>query len=223
MPSDAPAIKIANTKAYGAEVLTYDRASESREEVAQTQLAARNAILIPPFEHKFIVAGQGTVALELINWSQDNDIVFDQLLVPTGGGGLVGGCGMVFKHYLPISEIFSVEPQDFDDYRRSIKIGEIVSNPTTTGSICDALMSPSAGDLTFAVNQPQLSPGLAVSDDEVREAMRFAFERLKLVVEPGGVVALAAILTGKTDCRDKNTAIVLSGGNVDAELYATVL
>ena len=223
MPSDAPAIKIANTKAYGAEVLTYDRASESREEVAQTQLAARNAILIPPFEHKFIVAGQGTVALELINWSQDNDIVFDQLLVPTGGGGLVGGCGMVFKHYLPMSEIFSVEPQDFDDYRRSIKIGEIVSNPTTTGSICDALMSPSAGDLTFAVNQPQLSPGLAVSDDEVREAMRFAFERLKLVVEPGGVVALAAILTGKTDCRDKNTAIVLSGGNVDAELYATVL
>jgi len=223
MPSDAPAIKVANTKAYGAEVLTYDRASESREEVAQTQLAARNAILIPPFEHKFIVAGQGTVALELINWSQDNDIVFDQLLVPTGGGGLVGGCGMVFKHYLPMSEIFSVEPQDFDDYRRSIRTGEIVSNPTTTGSICDALMSPSAGDLTFAVNQPQLSPGLAVSDDEVREAMRFAFERLKLVVEPGGVVALAAILTGKTDCRDKNTAIVLSGGNVDAELYATVL
>ena len=223
MPSDAPAIKIANTKAYGAEVLTYDRASEDREEVAQAQLAARNAILVPPFEHKFIVAGQGTTGLELINWSKDNDVVFDQILVPTGGGGLVGGCGLVFKHYLPKSEVFSVEPLDFDDYRRSIKAGEIVSNPTTTGSICDALMSPSAGELTFTVNRSQLSPGLAVSDDEVREAMRFAFERLKLVVEPGGAVALAAILTGKADCRDKNTAIVLSGGNVDAQMYATVL
>jgi len=223
MPDDAPAIKIANTKALGADVLTYDRASESREEVAENQVAARDAVLVPPFEHKYIIAGQGTTGLELITWGQDNDVVYDQLLVPTGGGGLVGGCGLVFKHYLPEADVISVEPLEFDDYRRSIKAKEIVANPTTTGSICDALMSPSAGELTFAVNLSQLSPGLAVSDDEVRAAMRFAFERLKLVVEPGGAVALAAVLTGKTDCRAKNTAIVLSGGNVDAALYKTVL
>ena len=222
MPSDAPAIKVANTKAMGAQVVTYDRASESREEVAASHLAARNGVLVPPFEHKFIIAGQGTTGLELINWAQDNDIVYDQLLVPTGGGGLVGGCGLVFKHYLPQADIYCVEPLEFDDYRRSIEAGKILSNQAMTGSICDALMSPSAGELTFAVNRSQISSGLAVSDDEVRNAMRFAFERLKLVVEPGGAVALAAVLTGKTDCRNKNTAIVLSGGNVDAQLYKTL-
>jgi len=223
MPSDAPDIKIANTRKLGADVVTYDRASQSREEVARSQMEARNAILVPPFEHKYIIAGQGTSGLELVNWGQDNEVVFDQLLVPTGGGGLVGGCGLVFKHLVPDAHVYPVEPEDFDDYRRSLKTGNIVSNPTTTGSICDALMSPAAGKLTFAVNHPQLSPGLAVSDDEVRAAMRFAFERLKLVVEPGGAVALAAVLTGKTDCKNKNTGIILSGGNVDASLFATVL
>jgi len=223
MPADSPAIKIENTKALGAEIATYDRASEDRDAMTRRQLEDRNAILVPPFDHKFIMAGQGTVALELINWAQENQMTFDQLLVPTGGGGLVGGSSLVFKEKLPDAAIFSVEPEKFDDYRRSLVAGKVVTNETTTGSICDAIMTPSPGTLTFAVNQPRLSSGLVVDDDEVRQAMRFAFERLKLVVEPGGAVALAAILSGKIDCKGKYTAIILSGGNVDPELFATVL
>lgn len=223
MPADSPEIKVANTKALGAEVLTYDRASEDREEVARSQLAARNAILVPPFEHKFIVAGQGTTGLEFVNWADDHELKLDHLLVPTGGGGLVGGCGLVFKNKSPETAIFSVEPEQFDDHRRSLIAGEILGNNVRTGSICDALLSPEPGKLTFSLNQHQLSDGLVVDDDEVRAAMQFAFERLKLVVEPGGAVALAAVLSGKIDCTNKNTAIVISGGNVDRELFASVL
>ncbi len=223
MPGDSPAMKIANTKALGAEIVTYDRASEDRQEVTRHHLVARNAILVPPFDHKFIMAGQGTVALELVDWGQENQLTFDQLLVPTGGGGLVGGSALVFTEKLPEAAIFSVEPEKFDDYRRSLIAGKVVANEATTGSICDAIMTPSPGTLTFAVNQSRLSSGLVVGDDEVCQAMRFAFERLKLVVEPGGAVALAAILSGKIDCKGKHTAIILSGGNVDPELFASVL
>ena len=223
MPEDSPAIKIANTRALGAEILTYDRASEDREEVSRGPLKERNAVLVRPFDHKFIIAGQGTAALELVEWAQENDAGIDQLLVPTGGGGLVGGCSLVMKHQLPACDVIAVEPEGFDDYGQSLQAGKIVTNPTTTGSICDALLTPSSGKVTFAVNQSRLSGGLAVSDDEVRAAMRFAFERLKLVVEPGGAVALAAVLTGKTDCKNKITALILSGGNVDAELFKSVL
>jgi len=223
MPADSPDIKLANTRALGAQVVTYDRENEDREEVAARELANRRAVLVPPFDHKLIVAGQGTAALELVGWALENEISFDQLLVPTGGGGLIGGSGLVFEEKMPKAKIYSVEPEMFDDYRASLQAGEIVTNKETIGSICDALMSPRSGRLTFAVNQPRLSGGLAVSDDEVRQAMKFAFERLKLVVEPGGAVALAAILSGKKDCRDKNTAIILSGGNVDAKLFAEML
>ncbi len=223
MPADSPAIKIANTKALGAEIVTYDRASEDRQEVTKRHLAARNAVLVPPFDHKFIMAGQGTVALELVDWAQENQLTFDQLLVPTGGGGLVGGSALVFTEKFPEAEIFSVEPEKFDDYRRSLIAGKVVANEATTGSICDAIMTPSPGTLTFAVNQTRLTKGLVVDDNQVRQAMRFAFERLKLVVEPGGAVALAAILNGKIDCKGRNTAIILSGGNVDPDLFASVL
>jgi len=223
MPADSPAIKIANTKALGAEIVTYDRASEDRQEVTKHHLAVRNAVLVPPFDHKFIMAGQGTVALELVDWAQENQLTFDQLLVPTGGGGLVGGSALVFTEKLPEAEIFSVEPEKFDDYRRSLIAGKVVANEATTGSICDAIMTPSPGTLTFAVNQTRLTKGLVVDDNQVRQAMRFAFERLKLVVEPGGAVALAAILNGKIDCKGRNTAIILSGGNVDPDLFASVL
>ncbi len=223
MPEDTPTIKVANTKTLGADVLTFDRASQDRNEIARQQLEIRNAILVPPFEHKFIMAGQGTVALEITEWAEENQICFDQLLVPTGGGGLIGGSGLVFEEKQPDTNVYPVEPLKFDDYRRSLIAGEVLANQVTTGSICDALMTPSSGNLTFAVNQPRLSGGLVVDDNEVRAAMRFAFERLKLVVEPGGAVALAAILSGKIDCRDKHTAIILSGGNVDPELFSSVL
>ncbi len=223
MPADSPVIKIENTKALGAEVLTYDRASQDRNEITRHQLKARSAVLVPPFDHKYIMAGQGTAALELVDWAQKNNINFDQVLIPTGGGGLVGGSALVFNEKMPDTAIFPVEPELFDDYRRSLIAGEVVSNDVTTGSICDALMTPSSGQVTFAVNRSRLSNGLTVSDNDVRGAMRFAFERLKLVVEPGGGVALAAVLSGKIDCADKNSALVLSGGNVDATLFAGIL
>ena len=223
MPADSPAIKLENTRALGAEIVTYDRASEDREVVTRGLLLERDAVLVPPFEHKFIVAGQGTVALELTEWGLKNDLSFNQLLVPTGGGGLIGGSGLVFSEKYPEARVYSVEPEGFDDFRRSLIARERVSNAAASGSICDALLTPSTGELTFSVNQSRVSGGLVVSDNEVRRAMRFAFERLKLVVEPGGVVALAAVLSGKIDCKNKNTAIVISGGNVDPDLFKSVL
>jgi len=223
MPADSPVIKIENTKALGAEVLTYDRASEDRNEIAHRQLKARGAVLVPPFDHKYIMAGQGTAALELADWALENHVDIDQVMIPTGGGGLVGGSALVFKTKMPKADIYPVEPALFDDYRRSLIAGEVVSNDVTTGSICDALMTPCSGHVTFAVNKLRLSNGLAVNDHEVCAAMKFAFERLKLVVEPGGAVALAAVLSSKIDCAGKNSALVLSGGNVDAAMFAGII
>ena len=223
MPSDSPKIKMDNTRALGAEVFTYDRKSQDRQKVAAEQVEKRQATLVPPFEHKYIMAGQGTMSVEIIEWAQENGAEIDQVLVPTGGGGLMAGTSLVFSELSPNTKIHSVEPDYFDDYRRSLEAGKIVSNTQTHGSICDAIMTDRSGELTFAINQPRLSNGLTVSDDEVRAAMKFAFERLKLVVEPGGVAALAAILAGKIDCKNKNTAIVLSGGNVDPEMFAAAL
>lgn len=223
MPADSPAIKMANTRAYGAEIVTYDRAREDREKVAKRQLASREAVLVPPFEHRLIIAGQGTVGLEVAEWLEKNQINIDQFLSPTGGGGLIGGCGLVMKKRQPQAKIIAVEPDGFDDYGRSLAAGEILSNAETTGSICDALMSPAPGELTFSVNRHQLSSGCSVSDDAVKMAMKFAFERLKLVVEPGGAVALAAVLSGKIKCKGKTTAIVISGGNVDSDLFSEAI
>jgi threonine dehydratase len=223
MPADSPAIKLANTRAYGAEIVTYDRQNEDRMAVARVQLEGKQAILIPPFEHHYILAGQGTVALEIADWGEESGIEFDQLLVPTGGGGLVGGCGLVFAKRFPRAKVHPVEPAEFDDYGRSLIAGEVKTNSKLSGSICDALLTPSSGQMTFAVNRQNLSAGIGVSDDEVAEAVAFAFERLKLVVEPGGAVALAAVLAGKLNCKNKQTAIVLSGGNVDDRLFGQIL
>lgn len=223
MPGDAPEIKLENTRALGAQVVTYDRETEDRDGVAQSYLKEPGAILVPPFEHKNIIAGQGTAALELFGWLGGQSQRADQLLVPIGGGGLIGGSALVAKKLSPQTKLHGVEPAGFDDFARSLAGGQLVANEKTTGSICDALMSPMGGKLTFAVNQPRLSQGLVVTDDEVRTAMRFAFERLKLVIEPGGAVTLAAVLSGKIDCADKNTAIIVSGGNVDAALFGQIL
>lgn len=223
MPADAPDIKLENTRALGAQVVTYDRESEDRDAVARVYLKERGAILVPPFEHKNIIAGQGTAALELFGWLGEEKVQADQLLVPTGGGGLVAGSALVAEQLSSATALHGVEPAGFEDYARSLAKGELVANEQTTGSICDALMSPMGGALTFAVNQPRLSQGLVVTDDEARAAMRFAFERLKLVIEPGGAVTLAAVLSGKINCADKNTAIIVSGGNVDAALFAQII
>ena len=224
MPEDTPEIKKANTKSYGAEVVTYDRATESREEIANLYVAKRGAVLVPPFEHADIIAGQGTCGLEIINELQARGVVLDDMLVNCSGGGLTAGVALAFSEMSPKTRVHSVEPEGFDDYARSLRSGVREKNASAAGSICDALLTPQPGEMTFAMNKGRLAEGYVVSEAEVRRAVRFAFDTLKLVVEPGGAVGLAAVLSEKIDGKKKkNIAIILSGGNVDAGLFADIL
>lgn len=223
MPADTPAIKIANTKSYGAEVVTYDRATESREAVAAALLQARGAVLIPPFEHIHVIAGQGTTGLEIAEDAARLGAAIDDVLVPCSGGGLTAGITLAMEARMPGARVHSVEPAGFDDTARSLRSGRRERNPRAAGSLCDALLSPEPGEMTFAINQPRLGEGYAVSDAEACAAVRFAFETLKLVIEPGGAVALAAVLTGKLATQGRTIAVVASGGNVDGALYARIL
>ncbi|MFN0193840.1 MAG: threonine/serine dehydratase [Aestuariivirga sp.] len=223
MPSDAPAIKIANTRDYGAEVVTYDRVKESREEIAALIAKERHAAIVPPFDHPDVIAGQGTCGLELISKAKALGTDIDDIVVCCSGGGLTAGIALAAEALSPRTRVHTAEPEGFDDYARSLLSGKRERNAANAGSICDALLSPTPGELTFAINKPRLGPGYAVSDAEVREAIRFAFETLKLVVEPGGAVALAAVLTGKIPAKNRAIGVVLSGGNIDAALMAEIL
>ena len=223
MPEDTPEIKKANTKAHGAEIVTYDRATESREEIANHYTVKRGAVLVPPFEHPDIISGQGTCGLEIINELQARGVVLDDMLVNCSGGGLTAGVALAFSEKSPKTRVHSVEPEGFDDYVRSLRSGVREKNASAAGSICDALLTSQPGEMTFAMNKGRLAEGYVVSEAEVRRAVRFAFETLKLVVEPGGAVGLAAVLGGKINTKGKNIAIILSGGNVDAGLFANIL
>ncbi|WP_368904806.1 threonine/serine dehydratase [Taklimakanibacter lacteus] len=223
MPSDTPRIKQANTRSYGAEVVTYDRASEDREEIANRIARERGAVIVPPFDHPEIIAGQGTSGLEVIEQAAERGISVDAVLVPASGGGLVAGNALAFSGRSPMTQVHSVEPEGFDDHARSLRSGKRERNEKTTGSICDALLSPAPGEITFAINQPRLKAGLVVSEAEVKRAMVFAFETLKLVIEPGGAVGLAAVLAGKIATRGRTIAVIASGGNVDPGLFAEIL
>ena len=223
MPADTPAIKIANTKSYGAEVVTYDRATESREAIAQKLVEARGAELIPPFEHEHVIAGQGTAGLEIAEDAKRLGVTIDDVLAPCSGGGLTAGIALAIEALSPASRVHTVEPQGFDDMARSLKAGTRQRNAKAAGSLCDALLTPEPGEMTFAINRPRLGEGYAVSDREACAAVRFAFEVLKLVVEPGGAVALAAVLNGKLGTRGRCVVVLASGGNVDAALYARIL
>lgn len=223
MPADAPTIKQANTKALGAEIVLYDRLTESREEIAAALAAQRGAIMVPPFNDSFIIAGQGTVGLEILEQAHEAKAVLGQVLVCCGGGGLTAGVATAIKDANPSIDVYSVEPAAFDDTARSLRSGQRESVVKGAASICDALLTPTPGELTFPINQALLAGGLAVSDEQVKSAMRFAFEKLKLVVEPGGAVALAAILHGLAPTTSLATAVVVSGANVDPTLYAAIL
>jgi threonine dehydratase len=223
MPADAPRAKIGNTRTLGAEVVLYDRERESREDIAARLASERGATLVPSFDDPQVIAGQGSLGLELMTQAAALDAVPDDVLVCCSGGGLVSGCALAVKDLSAATRVYSVEPAAFDDARRSLEAGERVRNPPGARSICDALQAPSPGVLTFALMQRLLSGGLAVSDDEVRAAMTWAFRHLKLVVEPGGAVALAAVLAGKLDVRGRTVVVVLSGGNVDADVYCQAL
>jgi threonine dehydratase len=223
MPEDTPEIKKANTRAYGAEIVTYNRNREDREEIANGIARERGAVIVPPFEHAEIIAGQGTSGLEAIEQAAERDARLDAVLIPAGGGGLTAGNTLAFSAKSPATEIHTVEPEGFDDHARSLKSGKRERNARASGSICDALLSPAPGELTFAINQPRLAQGLVVSEAEVKRAMVFAFEHLKLVIEPGGAVGLAAVLAGKIPTQGRSIAVIASGGNVDPAFFAEVL
>jgi len=180
-------------------------------------------VLVPPFDDPFVIAGQGTVGLEIAEDLTARDIAPDVVLVPCGGGGLMAGTATAIKMHFPAAALYGVEPVGFDDTARSLVAGERVANVPGAHSICDALLVPEPGVLTFAVNAPLLAGGVAVSDDEVRDAMAVAFEHLKVVTEPGGAVALAAVLSGKLDLKGKTVVVVASGGNVDAATFAAAI
>ena len=224
MPSDAPRVKMQNTRDLGAEVVEYDRVHESRERIAARLAEERGATLVPSFDDPDIIAGQGTVGLEIAEQAADLGLTLDEVVVCCSGGGLTAGIAIALAKLAPQAGLWTAEPKHYDDHRRSLEAGRRLRNePGVPASICDALLAPMPGELTFAINQPLLRGGLAVSDDEVRHAMAFAARTLELVVEPGGAVALAAVLTGQLETRDRTVAVVLSGGNVDDGLLAAVL
>ncbi len=223
MPADAPAIKLENTKAYGAEIVLYDRARDNREEMGARLAAERSATLVPSFDDVGIIAGQGTVGLEIAAAAEAMGVKLDAVLIPCGGGGLSSGTAIALKTRCPGSEIFAVEPEGFDDWARSLKAGRRLANAPGAQSFCDALLAPTPGELTFEINARLLSGALAVADEAVAKAMKAAFGHLKLVLEPAGAIALAAVLSGQFDCHGRTVCVVCSGANVDAETFTRAI
>ncbi|MET0606419.1 MAG: threonine/serine dehydratase [Beijerinckiaceae bacterium] len=220
MPKDTPAMKLANTRALGATVRTYDRYIENREAIGAQIAHESGAIIVPPFDDRDIIAGQGTVGLEIAEDAAAQGLIIDDVIVCCGGGGLIAGTATAIKALSPKTRVWSAEPATHDDTRRSLEAGTRVSNDPNARSICDAIVTPTPGELTFAVNRTRLAGGLAVTDEEALDAVAFARDVLKLVVEPGGAVALASVLSKRIDAKGKTIAIVLSGGNIDPEMLS---
>ena len=222
MPSDAPAMKIANVRRMGAEVVLYDRFSEDRAAIAKAYVD-KGMALVPPYDDPAIIAGQGTIGLELVAQAEKLGAHLDAVVIPCGGGGLSSGISVAVKDGSPTTAIWAAEPEHFDDTRRSLAGGVRVANEPGHTSICDALLTPEPGEITFEINRHNLAGSVAVSQTAVAAAMRDAMAYLKLVVEPGGCVALAALSSGEIDIKGKTVAVVLSGGNVDYGLYADII
>ena len=222
MPQDAPQIKIENTRKLGGNTVLYDRYTKDRAVIAKDIAEERGSVLVPSYDHEHIIAGQGTAGLEIVRQCQEMGIEPDQVLINCSGGGLTAGCAVAIKTLSPATVIHPVEPVDFDDTRRSLESGELEVNDPHARTICDALMTSPPGTITFAINRQLVGSGLVVTDEEVKAAIRFAFLHLKLVVEPGGAASLAAVLSGKVRLRDQTTVAVLSGGNIDASLFASI-
>lgn len=219
MPSDAPAVKIANTRAYGAEVVLYDRATEDRAAIGARIIAERGLALVPPYDHEEVIAGQGSVGLEIATQAAAHGIASADVLVPCGGGGLTSGIALALEG--TGLRVRPAEPAGFDDTARSLAGGAMVRNAALTGSLCDAILTPEPGALTFPVLSRLCGPGAVVTDDEALQAVALAFTHLRLVLKPGGAVALAAALF-RNDL-PQTVIAVASGGNVDPEMFALAL
>lgn len=223
MPSDAPALKIANTCALGAEVVLYDRASESREEIGGALAEERDLTLIRPFDEPLVIAGQGTVGLEIAAHAAGHDIHHADVMVPCGGGGLTSGIALALESDAPGLTVRPVEPEGFDDVARSLATGMIQRNAHATGSICDSILTDAPGSVTFPILQRLSGRAITITDDEALRAMALAYQRLKIVVEPGGAAGLAAALFHPEAIEGDTIYVVASGGNVDAAQFAAAL
>jgi threonine dehydratase len=223
MPADSPLTKRERTKAYGAEVVLYDRDKEDREAIANGIADKRGATLVRPYDDPFVIAGQGTAGREIAEDMAARGITPDIVVAPASGGGLIAGVATAVKARFPNAELIVAEPEFYDDHALSLRAGHREAHHAAGRTICDALMAAIPGQMTFSINSKLLAKGVTASDAEVGAAVAFAYRELKLVVEPGGAVALAALLAGRIDARGKNVVIVLSGGNVDADLFAKLV
>jgi threonine dehydratase len=218
MPEDTPTSKVEATRGYGAEVVTYDRYTGDRVAIGEALAAERGLALIPPYEHPHVIAGQGTAALELLEETGD----LDALVVPVGGGGLIAGSATAAKGLQPGIKVIGVEPEEGDDTKRSLEAGRRVSIPVPR-TIADGQAADIPGELTFSLNQKLVDDIVLVSDDEIRQAMRTAFERMKTVVEPSGATPLAALLAGRIDPVPRRIGVIVSGGNIDTRRFAQLV
>ena len=222
MPKNAPKIKIENTKEYGAEVILYDAFFESREKIGNDIKEKENRSLIKPYDDVAIIAGQGTAGVEIAEDLKKISVTPDIYLCCCGGGGLIAGTSTYLKHEFPSLKSYSIEPEGFDDTKISLENKKIIKNPSNTESICDALLAPMPGDITFPINLKNLEGGISVSDEEVKKTIIFLSEHLKIVVEPGGAVAVAALLNKKINVKNKKIVVMISGGNIDLDLFSSL-
>jgi threonine dehydratase len=223
MPSDAPRLKRERTLALGAEVVLYDRNTEDRAAIAKKIVTERGATLVPPYDDPLIIAGQGTIGAEIVEDLARLNLKPEIVVVGASGGGLAAGISLGVKARVPRAKFYTAEPEGFDDTARSFASGKREANVRMSGTICDALMTATPGELTFPITSKLIGQGITANDAEVGRAVRYAFEELKLVVEPGGAIGLAALLAGKLDVKGKVVVAILSGGNVDAELFAKLI
>ncbi len=223
MPEDAPAIKRARTERSGAKVVIYDRATGDRDAITEKLARETGAILVHPYNYGPVIAGQGTAGLEIVDELKAQNIVPDMVLTPAGGGGLLCGLYLAISNGFPDAKIHPVEPEGFDDYDRSLRAGKRLANENASGSLCDAIITPMAGEISFSITNGNIPHGYVVSDEEALQAVAFAFNELKCVVEPGAAVALAALISGKAECRGKNIVVMLTGGNIDPDILLRAL
>ena len=223
MPSDAPKTKIDGTRNYGANIITYDRYAEDREQIASEYADKNNAFLVPPYNHEDVIAGQSTVAIEAVQQMASMDLSIDDYICPIGGGGLIAGSGLALKNLSPKNRIYGVEPEFFNDTQLSFSVGSRQKIDIKNTSICDALMVDTPGELTFPINQRQINEIFTVDDDDVIEAMTFAYHELGIILEPSGAVGLALMLKGHFTPSGKTMVVVLSGGNIDASEHQKLI
>lgn len=223
MPSDSPDLKIANTRAFGAEVILYERGQEDRDALGAKLSAERGLTLIKPFDEPQVIAGQGTCGLEIAAQAAKAGIKNADVIVCCGGGGLTSGLALAFEADAPGLRARPAEPEGFDDVARSLRSGRIERNDRASGNICDAIITPQPGDITFPIMKRLCGPGLVVSEQETLQAMAQAFHRLKLVAEPGGAVALAAALYRPDQIEGEDVIVTISGGNVDPAMFIRAL